>query len=334
MGGWDHKKNRQYEIKKYFVSEDELWSLFNFFFSPACKKTSTYKFGFMKSILDSLFSGELHDKGYELSYEVLFEHFAMNYWNLVTKYHLKQLSYNGASDSNVENAINDVLKNNYALAELEFDSLNLEDKKTIIKKVRENCKKNVVGAIYENFEGILYGYDPRGKGIWLNPVAYEFLLKHKFEIEKLNYYEWARKIEQVNKELTPPGLLDNLEKATPERKNLSFYRDILKNEFEECNCFYCGKKLSNNIQVDHIIPWKLVREDRIWNFVLSCKTCNSKKNDKIPEKKKLLIILNRNEGISNSENERIKREFSGYSAEMMIRLWSYAKMGGYKEFVQ
>ena len=38
-----------------------MWSLFNYFFSPSCKKTSTYKFGFLKSILDSLFSGKFDE---------------------------------------------------------------------------------------------------------------------------------------------------------------------------------------------------------------------------------------------------------------------------------
>ncbi len=59
------------EIKKYIASEDELWSLTNYFFSDACKKTSTYKFGFLKAIMDSLFSGELTSRGYELSFRAV-----------------------------------------------------------------------------------------------------------------------------------------------------------------------------------------------------------------------------------------------------------------------
>ncbi len=334
MGGWNHNKSKEYQINRYFVSEDELWALFNYFFSPACKKTSTYKFGFMKSIFDTLFSGELNEKGYEISFDVLFEHFAMNYWNLISVYHLKQLRYNGSSISSLERVIINAISSKDIISKLEFDSLNNEDRDSIIQEVKKNCIGNVVGAIYEDFEGVLYGYNPKGNGIWINPVAYEFLLKHKFELEKLNYYEWARKLEQINSESQPTEILDKLEKSTPERKDLSFYRNILQDEFEEHNCFYCGKKLEKDLTVDHIVPWKLVREDRIWNFVLSCKSCNSKKNDRVPDKRKLLLVLDRNEMICKSNNERVIQECKGYSAEMMLRLWNYAKIGGYREYNQ
>ncbi len=332
MPGWNHKSDVDYLIKQYYVSEDELWSLFNFFFSPSCKKTTTYKFCFLKSILDSLFSGAMNDKGYELVFDVLFEHFSNNYWNLLTKYHLKQIRFNGSSKSRLEAIVEQIVQKNATIGELEFDSLCVEDKKLIVYEIKKQCNNNVVGAMYEDFDGKLYGYNRGNNCLWLNPVAYEFLLKYKFEIEKLNYYEWAKMLEKINYESKPTEILDKLELSTPIRKDLTYYRDILRIEFEERNCFYCGKKLNKDATVDHVIPWKLVREDKIWNFVLSCKTCNSKKNDKIPDKKRLLILIDRNEKISQIKQDRIIHECNGYSGEMMIRLWNYAKIGGYKEY--
>ncbi len=321
-----------YEIKKFFASEDELWSLFNYFFSPSCKKTSTYKFGFLKAILDNLFSGEMNEKGYALSFDTLFESFAANYWNLITEYHLKQLRFNGASQASIEIVINKIVEENKTLKELNFYSLNGEDRKKVINEVKTKCKRHVIGAMYDNFEGVLYGYSPEFEIIWLNHVSYEFLLKYKLEIEKINYFEWAKKLQELNKNQSLK-LLEDLENATPHRNDLAFYRNILKNEFENNNCFYCGKKLEGKVTVDHVIPWKLVREDRIWNFVLACSSCNSKKNDRIPDKKSILVVLNRNEIVLKSSNERIQDECKGYSAEMMLRLWNYAKIGGYKEFI-
>ena len=173
------------EIKKYIASEDELWSLANFFFSDSCKKTSTYKFGFLKSIMDSLFSGELSNRGYELSFHTLFSRCAENYWNLVTKYHLKQMRYNGSGEySGLENVYTVAVAKAKTIGDLEFTSLCDEDKKQIIAEVIKKCKKNVVGALYGNFDGVLYGFDLKELKIWVNPVAYEFLLKHKFELDK------------------------------------------------------------------------------------------------------------------------------------------------------
>ena len=42
MAGWNLKAGA---ITEYVVSEDRIWSLFNFVFSDACKKSNTYKFG-------------------------------------------------------------------------------------------------------------------------------------------------------------------------------------------------------------------------------------------------------------------------------------------------
>lgn len=330
MATWDSTYG---EIKKYIASEDELWSLANFFFSDSCKKTSTYKFGFLKSIMDSLFSGELTNRGYELSFQTLFSRFAENYWNLVTKYHLKQMRYNGRGElSGLEIVFRAAVAKSKAIEDLEFASLSDEDRNKIVLETANACKKNVIGALYGNFEGVLYGFDLREKKIWLNPVAYEFLLKHKFELDKLNYYAWAKYLEKINSDGVLIKILDKLDDATPRRNDLSIYREILRKEFEQEKCFYCGKPISVKADVDHILPWKLVREDRIWNFVLSCKSCNSKKNDKIPEKGLMIKVLDRNERINTGTNEMLVRDMKGYSAETMMRLWNYAKIGGYKEY--
>ena len=45
MAGWNLKAGA---ITEYVVSEDRIWSLFNFVFSDACKKRNTYKFGLIR----------------------------------------------------------------------------------------------------------------------------------------------------------------------------------------------------------------------------------------------------------------------------------------------
>lgn len=333
MAGWEDNRG---DIKKYIASEDEIWALANYFFSPSCKKTSTYKFGFFKAICDALFAGAMTNRGYEIEFDVLFSRFAECYWNLITKYGLKQMRFNGSSnDSALEKIMNNIVKKNLVIKDLEFTSISESERGEIISEVKKKCKANVIGAIYENFDGILYGFDKKENKIWINPVSYEFLLKHKFELEKLNYYAWAKYMETINDDSVLARVLDKLEDSTPKRGDLSIYRKILMDEFETNTCFYCGKKLNKEISVDHVIPWKLVRDDRIWNFVLSCKSCNSKKNDCVPRKDKLLQVISRNEILIQTSvtNIVIEKECKDYSAELMLRLWNYAKIGGYREFV-
>lgn len=88
MQGW---KLREGVLVQDKVSEDEFWSLFNYVFSDACHKTITYKFGLIKSICDQIYDW-YEEQGIFLSHERIFLKFTENYWNLVNKYHLKQMS--------------------------------------------------------------------------------------------------------------------------------------------------------------------------------------------------------------------------------------------------
>lgn len=329
MAGWNLKAG---PITEYVVSEDKIWSLFNYVFSDACKKRNTYKFGLIKSLLDSVFSGEVTEQGVRHSYEALFGRFAYNCWNLVVKYDLRQMRKDGKSEfSKVELILKDAIKGNEILTNLEFESLDSDTKYKIIKQVTAECKRFVIGALYDDFDGIIYSFNLKEDGIVLNPRVYDFMLKYKAELEKLNYYAWARFLEQINDDNVLVRVIDKLELATPKREDLSVYREILRREFEENTCFYCGKKLGKNIHVDHFIPWSFVKGDKLWNFVLSCAKCNERKSNRLPKQDFLIRIEERNKGIQVTDNIIVQKDFEGYSHDLLNRMWKYAKMSGLKE---
>ena len=174
---------------------------------------------------------------------------------LVVKYDLRQMRPDGKSVfSKIETILKSEIAENALLATFEFETVEDEKKNRIIRKVTTECKKCVIGALYEDFDGIIYSFDLKAEGLVLNYAVYEFMLKHKAELEKLNYYSWAKYLEQVNDDNALIRVIDKLELSTPRRENLSVYREILRKEFEEDTCFYCGKKLQNSIHVDHFIP--------------------------------------------------------------------------------
>lgn len=92
------------------------------------------------------------------------------------------------------------------------------------------------------------------------------------------------------------------------------------------------QKLQKVIHVDHFIPWSFVKDDKIWNFVLSCPTCNEKKNNRVPGKDYLIRIEDRNKKIQLLNNTVIQTDFAGYSDDLIGRMWSYAKLSGIKEY--
>ncbi len=331
MAGYDKTSGN---INEYVVPEDKIWSLFNYVFSDSCRKRNTYKFGLIKSLLDNAFNGRKTDKGVYYTYEEIFAKFAENYWNLVVKYDLRQMRPDGKSVySRIEAIFKGAVANNAIVSVLEFQSLDGLQKRSLIKQVSKECKRYVIGALYEDFDGLIYEFSLSDEGLTLSPVFSEFMLKYKSELERLNYYSWARFLEQVNDESALVKVIEKLELATPRREDLSVYREILRKEFEEDTCFYCGRKLNNKIHVDHFIPWSFVKDDKIWNFVLACPSCNSKKNNKIPTKDYIIKIESRNKHIKISHDIVIETEMENYSDDVIERMWNYAKLSGLKEYV-
>lgn len=172
MAGWNLSSG---DISDGVVFEEELWRAFNNFFSNNCRKQTTYKYGFLKSILDNLFSVEPTSRGLELSFQQLFDKFTENYWNLILKYNLKQAKVTSrVKYSGIERIIREAV-HQYRLPEFaEYSSLDASLRKEIAQQVMFVCQENVVGAVYVDFAGKMYGFSKKEGRIWLNIPFYAF----------------------------------------------------------------------------------------------------------------------------------------------------------------
>ena len=50
-------------------------------------------------------------------------------------------------------------------------------------------------------------------------------------------------------------------------------------------------------EVDHVLPWSFVLEDKTWNLVLACRKCNNDKRDRLTDVDALELLCSRNEKI-------------------------------------
>ena len=182
------------------VSDEELWEAVAFVFTSASRNESSYKFGFLKAIIDCL---PYIDSDYKLSFDTLFKDFANTYWSLVLKYELKQKR----KDSSVD---------------ISFADLDEEIVSSVTHQTKQSCKRYVVGALYDDTKALIYGFSKKEEWIQIKPEAYTFLNKHKKLIEKLNYFEWARFLEKINNDLPNENTETRLIK----------YREIFADEFE------------------------------------------------------------------------------------------------------
>jgi hypothetical protein len=309
------------------LSEDEMWSAFAYLFSSKSVNDTSYKFGFLKSILDNLYNT---DDKLTLTFDQLFSKFAEIYWNLVLKHHIKQKNPGKLNrQSELEKALVYGKEKYRILEDIPFESLTDEMRIDICHRVKIKCKENVVGALYADLGGLFYSFSRSGEWVQLNPIMYEFVCKHKVAIEKLNYYEWARFLERVNKDSAVDHLLNKIDESTLRTRNsLTYYRDILFQEFEN-KCFYCGKSITKkSVEVDHFIPWSFIKDDQLWNFVLACPTCNNNKRDKLAREDYLIKISERNEVLLERNENKSHEVDTGKRIKM---IYSWAQKNGYNE---
>lgn len=320
----------QYDDRK--LSDDEMWSAFSNLFSSHSKNSSSYKFGFLKAIMDNLYNV---DSNLMLTFDQLFGTFTEVYWNLVLKYGIRQQPVSERSNGTYLEQVLNATVSKYSIAvNIPFESISDEAKIEVCRKVKSKCKINVVGALFGDTKGLFYSFSRSGEWLQINPQMYEFICKHKLAIEKLNYYEWAKYLEKVNDDSVMDHLLTKIDKST-ERENLSVYRRILFEEFEHRKCFYCEKTLSNDgqrVHVDHFVPRAFIKDDKMWNLVLACPTCNLQKNDKLASAIYLDKLLSRNKKIV-LENQKAK-DMGVYSEQNLRAVYYWAKINGYNNIWQ
>lgn len=314
-----------YDLKEGFyldrpASDDELWSAFTSLFSSQTTMVSSYKYGFLKAIIDNLYNT---DENLRLSFDQLFAKFGEIYWNLILKHNLVQQA---KKETYLEQILHEAVDKYHLPSGIPYESLSSNTMIEISHKVKQKCKTYVIGALYEDTKRLFYSFSKKEEWLQISPYMYEFLCKHKVAIEKLNYYEWARFLERINESHGVDHLLSKIDESA-KRNNLSYYRDILFEEFEN-NCFYCGKKVSvGHVEVDHFIPWSFIKDDNLWNFVLACPECNNRKRDKLADKKYLHDLIVRNTSIVIETHQDMRN----YQEKRLLSIYNWALKNGYDE---
>lgn len=81
------------------------------------------------------------------------------------------------------------------------------------------------------------------------------------------------------------------------RSSLKKFHKHLDLMFEDVQrkCFYCGEIIdSNDVSVDHVIPWSYMFSDDLWNLVYCHKEENSQKSNRLPSEEDIARLENRN----------------------------------------
>jgi hypothetical protein len=107
---------------------------------------------------------------------------------------------------------------------------------------------------------------------------------------------WVRFTENLT---SAPKLHDKIG-GTTQRSQVAQWRESLM-EIQNEKCFYDESHDMLSPEVDHVLPWTFVLEDKTWNLVLACRKCNNGKRDGLTDVRSLERLCTRNELIMNGD---------------------------------
>ena len=131
--------------------------------------------------------------------------------------------------------------------------------------------------------------------IRLTSLSRKFLIEYKKLIDYVAVSGWVRFTEQFT---AAPKLHDKISGDILKRGDVSAWCDTLM-AVQNGKCFYDANHDVASPEVDHVLPWSFVLEDRTWNLVLACRKCNNEKSDRLTSEDALERLCARNDDIKS-----------------------------------
>lgn len=248
--------------------------------------TSTYKFALLIALSDlAVELGDETSAPLELDSQVIAEKFIQLYWRQAIPFPLyggggEILSQNTGQQAAVINRIADAYRSSggsMAGFRSTRDYTGLVRQVAAIVQQMPLWKLQNIGSEMDDF---LYENRMSGYTIELRPgVAYCLRTFHGQILSMVQgtWVHWVRKAKKNQSILGQTADLNSFLFGT-DRASLATHAEILK-DFQHNNCFYCGKKIQKQGEVDHFVPWSRYPIDLGHNFVLAHKSCNNAKSN-------------------------------------------------------
>jgi hypothetical protein len=213
--------------------------------------------------------------------------FLSYYWPLEVKYHIRQ-GTDPDKDPIVMRLIRDLLKNgaiNHGETLRNFQRRAPLEYKALVNKIAREAFDDVIPRFHtvhgspitpEIFE-FTGSVGRAGDTIQLTEGGRTFLIKYAKLITYVAISSWVRFTEGFT---SAPKLHDKIDDTNLRRGTVSQWRVSLA-AIQEGKCFYDASHDMTLSEVDHVMPWTFVLEDKTWNLVLACRECNNEKRDRL-----------------------------------------------------
>ena len=230
--------------------------------------SSTYKYALLIALADlSVEFGEDSSDTLELSIRDIAKKFIEQYWTHSRPYRGNTIYQNNGKQAAIIHTTN-------------FSFLNLDS--SIVTDVANTVKKMPLWKlqkIHGETDLFLYKKSDDESCITLLPGVMFCLRKFHGIIVSMVRGEWVLCVRSFKNNIGILGY-DQLQEFLfgSERASLKSYTKLFE-DIQRGYCFYCGKGIRSNPEVDHFIPWSRYPHDLGHNFVLAHKSCNGSKSN-------------------------------------------------------
>ena len=301
---------------------------------------NTYKLAWGRAIVECVNNAEINDNDLIIEFVDISKCMIRYYWNQMFFFKLKQSPYTN-SDPVVCKLVNELIdeykKNSQSEIPVWFEEgIKIIDNKfynSIVKKVSTTLTYDVSWRFkMANKEEVdLYDYDKR-KGLFIvikkeNAIV---LKDYAIIVSKLLNYKWTQLLETYNFAPKIAKKVNGLSIAKLKRNSLSKYKEELLKQFKGGKIidFYTNEELDKkDISIDHVIPWSFMYSDDIWNLVITSKSNNSSKSNKIPAVEMIEKLEQRNKILKNIVSDKYKNDLEVAEQGDYVRKFYYDSRG-------
>ncbi|WP_008827440.1 HNH endonuclease domain-containing protein [Haloplasma contractile] len=292
---------------------------------------NTYKLAWGRAIIEICMNmpDKIEDEKVTITFKDISKKVLKYYWNQIFYFDLKQSDVKKKKRPVIETItykLIDSYKEAYKTTKPEWfnkvypsNNLQLDQAftKAIIKEIPSSLSKDVCWRfpkVKDTDDIGIYTLYKKEKYIELDSEhVIEIKLLGNILVQLFNY-KWALLLEKYN---YSPKIANKIKGSGDEevkRNNLTQYRKLLLLQFAqgEVRDFYTGEVISmDDISIDHVIPWSFIYSDDIWNLVVTTKSNNSSKSNKIPSQDDIKRLEKRNrelvEIMKVNEDNQIKK---------------------------
>lgn len=285
-----------------------------------CSYDNTYKMAWAKAMVEIAMENSCMEESVEIDLRLIAEKYIKYYWNQTIFFDLIQGS------NLIKNPV--ILKNVKELIEIYFNSIKnrkpnrferVEDYiKCKLSKEYDNCISKTIKILKEDVSwrftfidgkshSEIYEYEKGSSYFKIKNSNLKILKDNNEDLFDLINYRWGLILETFNNSPRINKKVKIIDEQGVKRNSLSKFKEFLDIENPERKCFICGKSIeSKELSIDHVIPWSYLYSDDLWNLVYVHKSCNSSKNNIIPNENEIERLKLRNLKLLNLINEKKK----------------------------